>query len=201
VSSQWFLAFGVKGLIMSGPEDVLREIERQASRRWLPIIGAEKARIVAGVVEEAKPIRALEVGANIGYSAIVIASHMPEDSHLTTIEVDRAHAREAEANIKKARLAGRVSVLVGDALKLIPSVDGPIDLAFVDAEKDEYGRYLVLIEPKLRPGSVIIADNVCAFSRAMADYLDRVRRSGLYESRYVSVGCDGLEISRRLSPA
>lgn len=186
-------------MIMSGPEDVLREIERQASRRWLPIIGVEKAEIVARVVEEAKPMRALEVGANIGYSAIVIASHMPEGSHLTTIELDKAHAREAEANIKKAGLANRVSVLVGDALTLIPSVDGPIDLAFVDAEKDEYGRYLTLMEPKLHPGSVIIADNVGAFPRAMADYLDRVRRSGLYESRYVSVGWDGLEVSQRLA--
>ena len=199
--SQWFLASEVEGLIMSVHEDVLREIERQASRRWLPIIGAEKAGIVVGVVDEAKPQRALEVGANIGYSAIVIASHMPEGSHLTTIEVDIAHAREAEANIKKAGLAMRVRVLVGDALTLIPTVDGPIDLAFIDAEKDEYGRYLVLMEPKLHPGSVIIADNVGAFPRAMADYLDRVRRSGLYESRYVSVGWDGLEVSRRLSLA
>jgi predicted O-methyltransferase YrrM len=186
---------------MSYSKSVLREIERQASRRWLPIIGSEKAGIVARVVEEVNPKRALEVGANIGYSAIVIASHILEDSHLTTIEVDRAHAREAETNIKKAGLSGRVSVLVGDALELIPSVDGPIDLAFVDAEKDEYGRYLALMEPKLRPGSVIIADNVGAFPRAMADYLDRVRRSGLYESRYISVGWDGLEVSRRLLAA
>jgi predicted O-methyltransferase YrrM len=186
---------------MSGSVGVLREIERQASRRWLPIIGAEKAGIVAGVVDEAKPQWALEVGANIGYSAIVIASHMPEGSQLTTIEIDRAHAREAEANIKKAGLAMRVRVLVGDAIDLIPSVDCPIDLAFVDAEKSDYGRYLALMEPKLHPGSVIIADNVGAFPRAMADYLDRVRRSGLYESKYISVGWDGLEVSRRLSPA
>jgi predicted O-methyltransferase YrrM len=188
-------------MIMSSPEDVLREIERQASRRWLPIIGVEKAEIVARVVEEAKPIRALEVGANIGYSTIVIASHMHEGSHLTTIELDKAHAREAEANLKKAGLTNRVSVLVGDALTLIPSVDGPIDFAFVDAEKDEYGRYLALMEPKLHPGSVIIADNVGAFPRAMADYLDRVRSSGLYESRYLSVGWDGLEVSQRLTEA
>ena len=199
-SSQWFLASEVEGLIMSGSEGVLREIERQASRRWLPIIGAEKAGIVAEVVDEAKPRQALEVGANIGYSAIVIASHMPESSHLTTIEIDRAHAREAEVNIEKAGLTMRISVLVGDALKLIPTVDGPIDLVFVDAEKEEYGRYLALIEPKLHPGSVIIADNVGAFPHAMAGYLDRVRRSGLYASRYVSVGWDGLEVSRRLSP-
>jgi len=188
-------------MIMVSPEEVLHEIERKASRRWLPIIGAEKAGIIAGIVEEEKPQRALEVGANIGYSAIVIASHMPDGSHLTTMEVNPALAREAEANIMKAGLRGRVSILVGDALKLIPGVEGPIDFAFVDAEKDEYGRYLRLMEPKLRPGSVVVADNVGAFPRAMADYLERVRRSGLYESRYVSVGWDGIEVSRRLPTA
>lgn len=188
-------------MIMGSSEGVLREIERQASRRWLPIIGAEKAGIIAGIVEEEKPQLALEVGANIGYSAIVIANHMPNGSHLTTIEVNRELAREAEANIKRAGLARRVSVLVGDALELIPGVEGPIDFAFVDAEKDEYGRYLGLIEPKLHHGSVVVADNVGSFPRAMADYLERVRQSGLYESKYLSVGWDGIEVSRRLPTA
>jgi predicted O-methyltransferase YrrM len=179
-------------------EGILKDIERQASRRWLPIIGAEKARIIAKIVGELKPRQALEVGANIGYSAIVIASHMLDNAHLTTIEINQALAREAEANIKKAGLTERVNVLVGDALELIPGVVGPIDFAFVDAEKDEYGRYLNLIEPKLHFDSVVVADNVGSFPRAMEDYLDRVRRSGLYESRYISVGWDGLEVSRRL---
>jgi len=186
---------------MSSPEAVLREIERQASRRWLPIIGREKAEIIAGIVEEERPKNALEVGANIGYSTIVIASHMPRDSHLTTMEINRSLAREAEANIRKAGLVDRISVLAGDALALIPGVEGPIDFAFVDAEKDEYGRYLALMEPKFSPGSVVIADNVGSFPRAMADYLGRVRRSGLYESRYISVGWDGIEVSRRLPAA
>jgi predicted O-methyltransferase YrrM len=188
-------------MIMISPEGVLREIERQASKRWLPIIGAEKARIIAGIVEEEKPRLALEVGANIGYSAIVIAGHMPEGSHLTTIEINRMLAGEAEANIRRAGLAGRVSILVGDALELIKSVEGPVDFAFVDAEKDEYGRYLDLIEPKLHTGSVMIADNVGSFPRAMVDYLEKVRRSGLYKSKYISVGWDGIEVSRRLASA
>ncbi len=188
-------------MIMVSSEGVLHEIERQASRRWLPIIGVEKAGIIARVVDEEKPRRALEVGANIGYSAIVIANQMPNDSKLTTIEVNHALAHEAESNIKRAGLADRVNVLIGDALELIPGIEGPIDFVFLDAEKDEYGQYLTLIEPKLRPGSVIVADNVGSFPRAMSDYLDRVRRSGLYESRYISVGWDGIEVSRMLQSA
>jgi predicted O-methyltransferase YrrM len=183
---------------MVSSEGVLHEIEKQASRRWLPIIGVEKAGSIAGIVDEEKPQQALEVGANIGYSAIVIASHMPDGSQLTTIEVNRVLAREAESNIRRAGLAERVSVLVGDALKLIPRIEGPIDFAFLDAEKDEYGRYLQLIEPNFRPSSVVVADNVGSYLRVMGDYLDRVRRSGMYESKYISVGWDGLEVSRRL---
>jgi caffeoyl-CoA O-methyltransferase len=186
-------------MIMVSPEGVLREIERQASKRWLPIIGAEKARIIAEIVEEEKPRLSLEVGTNVGYSAIVIGSHISENSHLTTIEINRELAREAKANIMRAGLADRVSILVGDALDLIQGVEGPIDLAFLDAEKNDYGRYLSLIEPKLHTGSVIVADNVGSFPRAMADYLERVRRTGLYESKYISVGWDGIEVSRRLA--
>jgi predicted O-methyltransferase YrrM len=188
-------------MIMDGSEGVLHEIERQASRRWLPIIGVEKAGIIARIVDEETPQLALEVGTNIGYSAIVIASHMPDGSHLTTLEVNRALAREAEANIKRAGLKEMVSILVGDALELIPGIAAPIDFAFLDAEKDEYRRYLTLIEPKLRPGSIVVADNVGSSSRAMGDYLERVRRSGLYESKYKSVGWDGIEVSRRLPAA
>jgi predicted O-methyltransferase YrrM len=188
-------------MIMVGSEGVLHEIERQASRRRLPIIGVEKARIISRIVDGEKPQRALEVGANVGYSTIVIASQMPDGSKLTTIEVNRALAREAESNIKRAGMTDRVKILIGNALELIPGVEGPIDFAFLDAEKDEYGRYLTLIEPKLHTGSVIVADNVGSFPRAMSDYLEMVRRSGLYESKYISVGWDGLEVSRRLPSA
>ena len=193
-----FLAYHEVFIAVTSSGKILHEIEKQASKRWLPIIGYKKAQIIADVVEEKKPHCSLEVGTNVGYSAIVIASHMPLDSCLITIEVNRDLAIEAEANIKKAGLSDRVKVLTGDALKLIPEIKSPIDFAFLDAEKDEYIRYLELIEPKLIPGSVVVADNVGAFPRAMAEYLERVRHSGLYESQYVSVGWDGIEVSRRL---
>ena len=177
---------------------VLREIERQAEPRHLPIIGVKKSRVLAGLVEEVKPIRALEVGACIGYSAFIIACHMNPGARLTTIEIDPDLARETEENLSKAGLAERVEVLNGNALNLIPTVEGPIDLAFMDAEKQEYGRYLQLIEPLLHTGSVVVADNAGSFARAMRGYLNHVRGSGMYESRYISVGWDGLEVSRRL---
>ena len=175
---------------------VLREIEAEALRRRLPIIGREKGRIIAHIVDEERPMRAIEVGTNIGYSAITIGSHMPAGSMLYTMEIDEDLAAEAVENIERAGLSDRISVLVGDALDLIPGVEGPVDLAFLDAEKDEYAEYLALIEPKLRPGALVVADNAGIFEHAMGEYLERVRRSGLYESRLVSLGWDGIEVSR-----
>jgi predicted O-methyltransferase YrrM len=185
-------------LKMDHVEVVLREIEKQASREWLPIIGADKAQKIAEIVIEHDPMHALEIGTNIGYSGIVISSHMREGSHLTSIEIDPRYAKKAKENFRKAGLEDRVTILTGDALILIPTVNGSIDLAFIDAEKHEYGRYLQLMEGKLTSGCVVIADNVGAFPNAMRDYLDHVRNSGLYESKYIQVSWDGIEISRKL---
>jgi predicted O-methyltransferase YrrM len=71
-------------------------------------------------------------------------------------------------------------------------------LVFIDADKKEYLKYLRLIEGKLHKGSVVVADNAGIFADQMEDYLDYVRSSGNYESKLVSVGEDGLELSVKL---
>ena len=85
-----------------------------------------------------------------------------------------------------------------DAIEVIPTLHGPFDFAFIDAEKTEYLRYLQLAEPKLRSGTIVFADNAGIFADQMSNYLDYVRRSGNYRSRYVQVGDDGVEISVKL---
>jgi len=89
-------------------------------------------------------------------------------------------------------------VITGDAIQVIPKLKGIFDFAFIDAEKTEYLDYLRLAEDKLRKGTVIVADNAGIFAKQMRDYLDYVRASGNYSSKYVQVGVDGLEISVKL---
>ncbi len=187
---------GSHPLNVPGVDSILREIEEKARKRRLPIIGPEKGRVIAGLIDEEKPTRALEVGTNIGYSGITIASHMPEGAVLYTMEIDEGLAAEAIKNVKRAGLAGRIKVLVGDARDLIPDLPGPLGFAFVDAEKVEYAEYLALMESKLRLGALVVADNAGIFEEDMSDYLDRVRNSGLYQSRYISMGWDDIEVSR-----
>jgi predicted O-methyltransferase YrrM len=91
----------------------------------------------------------------------------------------------------RAKLNVNVRVLRGDALEHIPIVEGDIDMVFLDADKSEYREYLRLVEPKLHQWSVVVADNAGSFSRSMGGYLEYVRNSCRYESKYIACGWVG----------
>jgi predicted O-methyltransferase YrrM len=177
---------------------VLHEIEGQAENGFLPIIGPDKGRYLAEEVHKAKPMHVLEVGTLIGYSAILMGREMQAGSEIVTVEIHRDEAEQAGQNVLKANIQAKVKIITGNALDVIPTLQGPFDLAFIDAEKTEYLRYLQLAEDKLHKGSVVFADNAGIFATQMADYLHYVRHSGNYESRYIQVGEDGVEISIKL---
>ena len=164
----------------------------------MPIIGPFKGKFLAEEVRKAKPLRVLEVGTLIGYSAILMGKEMDEEADIITIEIHRDEAELAGQNIVRANIAAKVQIINGNALQVIPSLKGPFDFAFIDAEKNEYCQYLKLAEGKLRKGAVVFADNAGIFADQMGDYLDYVRNSGKYKSRYIQVGEDGVEISVKL---
>ncbi len=183
---------------MSAAEKVLREIENMTHKKFLPIVGHDKGRILAEVVRSVKPKRVLEVGTLIGYSAVLIGKELETGAHLITVEIHADEAETARENIRKADLLPKIEVIVGDALNVIPKLSDKFDVVFIDAEKREYFKYLRLVEDKLHRGSVVIADNAGIFEAQMRDYLDYVRTSGKYSSKYVPVGEDGLEVSVKL---
>jgi predicted O-methyltransferase YrrM len=179
-------------------ESMLRKIEKKARKEFLPIVGPEKGRFLSEEVRQAKPKRVLEVGTLIGYSAILMGRELDSTSHLITIEIHADEAKNAEENIRKADVPPKVEVITGNALQVIPQLEGVFDFVFIDAAKSEYIDYLRLVEDKLHKGTVIVADNAGIFADQMADYLDYVRNSGKYRSRYVPVGVDGIEITVKL---
>lgn len=177
---------------------VLRRIEKSVYRRYLPIIGPKRGRILSEIVRRFKPLRILEVGTLVGYSSILMGKELGEDSEIITIEFDEDEAEQARENIIEAELRSRVEVLVGDALKIIPELDGDFDLVFLDAAKHQYLRYLQMVEGKLRKGSVVVADNAGFMSYSMREYLDYVRKSGKYDSDFIRCDGDGIELSIKL---
>ena len=185
-------------LVLTKAEHVLAEIEEAAKHDFLPIVGPRKGQILSRAVKASKPRHILEVGTLIGYSTILMGKELDENTEITTIEIHPEEAKMARANIKKAEIQPKITVKIGDATKIIPTLKGCYDAVFIDAEKTEYYEYLQLMENKLHAGTVIVADNAGIFADQMRDYLDYVRSSGKYESKYVPVGEDGLEISIKL---
>ncbi|UCD73097.1 MAG: class I SAM-dependent methyltransferase [Candidatus Bathyarchaeota archaeon] len=184
-------------MVPSRADQVLNIIEKTVNA-WYPIIGPWRGRILADTVRRLRPRRVLEVGTLVGYSAILMAKELDSDAEIITLEIDRDEAELAEENIRRARVKPTVRVLVGDALEIIPILEGYFDLVFLDAVKNEYYDYLRLVEAKLYKGSVVVADNAEAYAYSMKRYLDYVRYSGRYESRLVSADGDGMEISTKL---
>jgi predicted O-methyltransferase YrrM len=177
---------------------VLKEIEGMTEKEFLPIIGPDKGQVLIKAIQETRPKKILEIGTLIGYSAILMAKELDADACLTTIEIHDAEAKLALENIEKAGFRSKIDVIVGDAIKVIPTLTGKFDMVFIDAAKEEYYDYLKLVEKKLHKGSIIVADNAGIFADQMKEYLDYVRSSGKYTSEYMSFGEDGVEVSVKL---
>jgi len=174
-------------------ETVLQEIESNPENRL--IVGRRRGQVLVRLAKEFQPKRILEIGTNLGYSAILMAKELSPRARITTIEVNPDFAKQAEQHIRRAGLQAKVEVLVGDARSILPTLKGEFELVFIDGAKSEYLDYLKLIENKLFRGSIIVADNAGRRANEMQDYLTHVRYSGKYESRFIPVGEDGVELS------
>jgi len=106
------------------------------------------------------PGRILEIGTFTGYSAICLARGLRPGGKLTTIEINDELRDIALKFFRKANLEEKIELINGDALKVIPELEGSFDLVFIDAHKDDYPEYYSLIIDKVEPGGYIIVDNV-----------------------------------------
>jgi caffeoyl-CoA O-methyltransferase len=106
------------------------------------------------------PRKILEIGTFMGYSAICLAAGLAEGGKLHTLELRAEDGALAAENIRKANLQDRIILHIGNALEIIPSLEEEWDLVFIDADKVGYSAYYRLVMPFVRPGGLIIADNV-----------------------------------------
>ncbi len=173
--------------------------------KFIPSIGPIKGKILSKIFQERHPKTILEIGALFGYSAILMATLTKGKSKITTIEIREDCAEKALSNIKKAGLSSQIELLVGNALEIIPTINEPIDLLFLDADKKEYFDYFTLAEKNLKKGSVVVADNVGIFKKDMLNYLGAIRNSVHFESKTIDVPLefsenvpDAMEISVKL---
>jgi len=103
----------------------------------------------------------VEIGTSTGYSGLWLClGTLPTDGRVTTFEIDPKRAATAREVFRSAGVDNRITVVLGDAHKTLGTVKGPIDLVFIDADKEGYGDYLNQLLPLLRPGGLILAHNV-----------------------------------------
>jgi len=139
---------------------VLDEIARGNRQRGLPLVDAEVGALLRTLATAVNASRILEIGTAIGYSGIWLAGALPPGGMLITMEMNEARAQEARENFARAGLAGRASVVVGDAQLKLAKVSGPFDLIFQDGDKQQYGPMLDRLVALLRPRGLLVTDNV-----------------------------------------
>jgi caffeoyl-CoA O-methyltransferase len=141
-------------------DEVFASLEADAAQHDVPIVDPELGRFLQVAALTAGARRILEVGTATGYSGLHFLRVLPADGELVTIDVSEERQRIARDHWRRAGVSERATTLLGPAIELLPGIEGPFDIVFLDAIKSEYGRYLDLALPKLRPGGLLIADNV-----------------------------------------
>lgn len=154
------------------------------------------------LVESRGAKRGVEVGAASGFGAINMGIAFERTGgRLYSLEIDPKRVAETRGNLDKVGLGKTVSVIEGDALKTIPTLEAGIDFVFIDAVKKDYMNYFKLLEPKLKRGAVVVADNVIVSQKAMADFLEYVSNSPDYDTVIIRASAekgDGMAISYKI---
>ncbi|EGL83501.1 O-methyltransferase family 3 [Caldalkalibacillus thermarum TA2.A1] len=190
---------------------VLAEMEEHAAREGIPIIDRASIQLISILLQtKANVERVLEIGTAIGYSAIWMAEAVP-GAHIDTIERDEQRVRQARAYIARAGLAERITVHHADAKDNPPSLSEHYDCIFIDAAKGQYRFFFERYGTRLKPGGLIISDNVLFRGHVVHNHVENKRLTPLvqklqaynkwladhprFETSFVPVG-DGLAISR-----
>ncbi len=152
-------------------DPVLEAIARAGVEQDLPIVDAEVGALLRVLALSVGATRILEIGTCVGYSGIWLAGALPRHGMLITMEKDPARARTARANFDRAGLGDRVNVVIGDAQLLVTKVSGPFDLIFQDGSKPLYVTLLDKLVDRLRPGGLLVTDNVLWDGEVVPGYL------------------------------
>lgn len=141
-------------------DEVLGEVENEATKRHIPIVGPAVARVLYQYAQMIRAKTVFEMGSAVGYSTIWWARAVGEGGRVIYTDGDRKKADEARGYFQRAGVADRVTIKVGDALELLSEEKQQFDIIFNDVDKEDYPRVLRLVPARLRKGGLFITDNV-----------------------------------------
>ena len=160
----------------SAEDGLLRRINRETHLSALKprmLSGHLQGRVLAMVSKMIKPRLVLEIGTYTGYSALCLAEGLAENGKLVTIDINEELEGRVRGYFKESKFNDKIDYRIGDAKKVIPTLDGPIDLVFIDADKEGYSLYYDLVIDKVKPGGFILADNVLWSGKVLDEKPDK----------------------------
>ncbi len=148
------------GELAPGPDLLLDRLEAYADERGFPLIGRESGRWLELLTRMIGARRVFEFGSGFGYSAAFFARGVGPEGRVHAVERDTWERDAFEAHFSDAALKARITYHLGDAFQVFQALDGLFDVVLVDCNKVDYQRALDLAVPRLRPGGLLLADNV-----------------------------------------
>ena len=140
--------------------EILETVEREALATSVPIIRREMQSFLKTLLLIKKPMRILEVGTAVGFSALLMSECAPEGCRITTIENYDKRIPIARENLRRAGREEQITLIEGDAAEVMKTLEGPYDFIFMDAAKGQYIHYLPEALRLLPEGGVLVSDNV-----------------------------------------
>ncbi|NBG87639.1 O-methyltransferase [Isachenkonia alkalipeptolytica] len=141
-------------------QGLLKELEDYAAAHHVPIIQGEVAALIQVLVKTSKAEKILEIGTAIGYSAMIMAEAMEEEGRIVTLERNEKMVALAGENIRRGGYENQIQIIPGDALETLHFLPGDYDLIFMDGGKGHYREMLDLAISLLKPGGLLISDNI-----------------------------------------
>ena len=164
-------------------KEELKKIKEKAQEEHIPIIMDDTLEVIEKYLKDNKPKRMLEIGTAVGYSAICFTEFLSEDGSIDTIEREKIRVLEAKENIKKAEVEGKINIYEGDAVEILPTLEGKYDAIFIDAAKGKYPFFLKESLRMLKSDGIIFADNILYKGYVLSDYNKHKQRTAVRNLR------------------
>ena len=190
----------------------LQQLREKSAREesYAPIVQKSTEQLIVTLLKKIKPHRVLEIGTAVGYSAILMADNLPNDSSIVTIERYKKHADIAIDNVFASGYEKKIRVIEGEAAEVLGWLDGGFDFVFLDAAKGQYIEFLPNILRLLNPGGVLLSDNILykgmvedeekvehrkvTIVKRLRMYLEEIMKNPLLTTSIIPIG-DGVALS------